>query len=233
MLHNPILTIDTVILHWNGKALSVLLEKRDKQPFENAWAVPGGFVHTNEDKCLASARDRIVREKVGFEPPYFEKIDSIGDSTRDPRGWAVSVIYLGILSAEDSHPKKKFSNLKFVSLEEVLAGKHDLAFDHVEIIRAAFSRIAVKCGYSSIPLWFLPKEFTVPDLIDVHAAFMNGKPNKVSVLKRYVTSGIIEPVIDEKTRKPLKIVRPAGPKATLYRHNLLEPVNFAGVMGSA
>jgi len=233
MLHNPILTIDTVIFHWNGEVLKVLLEKRDKQPFESAWALPGGFVHTDEDKTLANARDRILKQKVGFIPPYLDKVDSIGDSSRDPRGWAVSVIYLGILQAADRRANHAFENLKFVSVAEVLEGKHDLAFDHVEIIQLAFSRLAVRSGYSSIPLWFLPKEFTIRQLLDVHTALMGSEPNKVSVLKRYVSSGIIEAVIDDTTNLPKKIARPSGPKATIYRHNLKEPVNFAGVMGSA
>lgn len=233
MLHNPILTIDTVIFHWNGESLCVLLEKRDKQPFEGVWALPGGFVHTNEDANLAAARDRILKAKVGFIAPYIEKVDSIGDATRDSRGWAVSIIYLGILDASNPNAKKASDHLKFVDVNDVIEGNHPLAFDHVEIVRLAFQRLVIRCGYSSIPLQFLPTEFTIRELLDIHAALMGSDPNKVSVTKRYVNTGMIMPVIDPETQLPKKISRPAGPKPTIYEHNQVKPVNFAGVMGSA
>lgn len=232
MLHNPILTIDTVIFHWDGESLNVMLEKREKEPFKDTWALPGGFVHTNEDKCLASARDRILKEKGGIKPPYFEKVDSIGSPDRDPRGWAVSVIYLGILKAEDRRPRRADKNIMFANVHDVMEGQYDLAFDHVKIVELAFLRLAVRCGYSAIPLWFMPKEFTIRQLLDIHEVLMGSPPNKPSVLKRYVESGTIEAIIDPETNQPKKVSRPAGPRATIYRHNLKEPVNFAGVMGT-
>lgn len=232
MLHNPILTVDTVIFHWNGEALRVLLEKRDRPPFEGAWALPGGFVHTNEDESLSAARDRILTDKVGIVPPYSEKVDSIGNATRDPRGWAVSVIYLGILKAEDRRPNHAYDHIKFVNVHEILNDEHDLAFDHVEIVRLAFQRLAVKCGYSTIPLQFMPPEFTFRMLLDIHRELMGVEPNKMSVDKRYRASEKIQPIIDPKTQKPKKISSPSGPNATVYRHNIQEPVNFAGVLGA-
>lgn len=230
MLHNPILTIDCVIFHWDGTKLYVLVENRDRSPFEGQWSLPGGFVHTNEDVNLETARDRIVLEKAGFVPFYFEKVDSIGSATRDPRGWAISIIYLGLLTPD--HERIQDSRHQYLEISEVLDGQHPLAFDHVEIIRLAYQRLSIRCGYSSVPLWLLPESgFTVRELMEVHQALMGKMPNKMSVHKRYVASGIIKPMVNSGAHKPVKRTSTNGPMPTVYSHDLTEPVNFAGVLG--
>ena len=46
----PLLTVDTVILTLIDARLHVLLVRRNKAPQKGVWTLPGGFVHTDEDK---------------------------------------------------------------------------------------------------------------------------------------------------------------------------------------
>ncbi|MEM8898845.1 MAG: NUDIX domain-containing protein, partial [Bacteroidota bacterium] len=47
------LTVDAVVFGYDAGKISVLLVKRKYKPFQDAWAIPGGFV--SEDENLEEA----------------------------------------------------------------------------------------------------------------------------------------------------------------------------------
>lgn len=85
----PALTVDCVICDPQGR---VLLIQRKNDPFQGAYALPGGFVdigETVEDGCR-----REVREETGLDVDDLRLLGVYSDPSRDPRGHTVSAAFL-------------------------------------------------------------------------------------------------------------------------------------------
>jgi 8-oxo-dGTP diphosphatase len=129
---SPRLTVDGFLFEDD----SVLLVQRKFEPFQGAWALPGGFVEYGERTEDAVIRE--VFEETGLKTSTQLLLGVYSDPHRDPRGHTVTVVYLlqkmsGALSAGDDA-----QTVKFFKRNELPA----LAFDHAIIIKDAFKRIS-------------------------------------------------------------------------------------------
>ena len=96
---NPIVTTDVVVLTLKDGMLQLLLAQRaaDAAVAPGVWALPGGFVHMDEDRSLKDTVQRVFRTKTGGEVAYLEQLCTFGSAERDPRGWSLSVAYLALV----------------------------------------------------------------------------------------------------------------------------------------
>jgi ADP-ribose pyrophosphatase YjhB (NUDIX family) len=77
--------------------LQVLLIKRSNFPQKDKWALPGGFVDLSKDQDLMATAHRKLVEKTGLQSPHLEQVATVGNATRDPRGWAVTALYFALI----------------------------------------------------------------------------------------------------------------------------------------
>src|SRR5687768_1981284 len=91
-------TVDIVIFTIQQGVLKVLLVKRRIDPFIGQFAIPGGFVHEDED--LEEAALRELKEETGVADVYLEQLYSFGKPDRDPRGRVITVAYFALISAD-------------------------------------------------------------------------------------------------------------------------------------
>ena len=68
--------------------LAVLLIKRAEPPFQNQWALPGGFVRPGESVERAARRE--LEEEIGITAADWRQLRVFSEPARDPRGWVVS-----------------------------------------------------------------------------------------------------------------------------------------------
>ena len=61
----PALTVDCVVFGLDEANLKVLLIQRELEPHGGAWALPGGFVHVDEDLDQAAMRE--LQEETGVD----------------------------------------------------------------------------------------------------------------------------------------------------------------------
>src|SRR5947209_7887518 len=89
-------TVDVVALTIRDGALDVLLVQRGVPPFEEQWALPGGFVRSRPAEDLDEAAVRELAEETGQRPGriHLEQLASYGSPGRDPRMRVISVAYL-------------------------------------------------------------------------------------------------------------------------------------------
>jgi len=125
-MKTPLLAVDAVIFFRSG----IVLIRRDNQPYQGCYALPGGFVEVGE--TVEDAAHREAREETGLEIELLALVGVYSDPRRDPRGHVVSLAYLakgrGVLqSGSDALSVEIFAP----------DGLPLLAFDHDRIIRDA------------------------------------------------------------------------------------------------
>ena len=201
-----ICTVDVVLMTLKENVLHVALLRRDRPPFEGMPALPGGYVHAEEDADTRDAAVRMLKEKTGIQSPYLEQLATFSGRARDPRGWSISVVYYALVSNEvidaAAHP-----DVTLVAVEEA----RSLPFDHQQIIEAAVRRVRDKSSYSSLPVYLCGELFTLPQLQGVYEAILGEPINKVSFRRKIDELDILEPV--EGAMETGKANRPAQ----LYR----------------
>ena len=132
------LTVDVVLLKKNHDNYYILLIQRKNNPFQNFWALPGGFVDENED--LESAAKRELQEETSIKIEKLEQLKAFGKPFRDPRNHVVSVAFLGFVN-EDANAiaADDAKEVAWFSIDNL----PKLAFDHDEIINFTLSKIKI------------------------------------------------------------------------------------------
>jgi 8-oxo-dGTP diphosphatase len=214
-------TVDLVLLTIRQGALQALLIRRGIPPFQDRWALPGGFVLPDED--LDEAAGRELREETGLDPRagHLEQLSTYGTPGRDPRGRVVTVAYLALLP--DLPAPTAGSDASGAEWRPVTPG--GLAFDHDRILADGVERARSKLEYTPLATAFCPPEFTVADLRTVYETVWQTTLDPRN-FHRKVTSaeGFVEPTGNTASRdrgRPAQLFR-RGP-ATLLHPPLLRP----------
>jgi ADP-ribose pyrophosphatase YjhB (NUDIX family) len=207
----PIVSVDLAIFALSAAGLEILLMRRATQPCAGQWALPGGWIHVDEDPDIEAAARRVLREKTGVATPYLEQLQTIGSAARDPRGWAVSIVYVALIAA-DEVGLRHGSNAADVAWRPVGGDAADLptAFDHAEIVRAALTRVRNKVEYSTLPVHLLPAAFTLSELQAVYEQILGRRLDKSAFRKRMAEIDFVEPVPGEMRRasnRPAQVYR--------------------------
>lgn len=181
-------TVDVVLLTLRDQALHVLLHRRDREPHADAWALPGGFIHTTEDASTWDAAARVLADKTGITSPYLEQLATWSGPGRDPRGWSVSVVYYALVPVQIVPTEHERLRLCAV------AHLPELPFDHAHIVAEAVQRVRTKSVYSSLPVYLCGETFTLPELQAVYEAVLGEPINKVSFRRKVEELAMLEPV---------------------------------------
>jgi 8-oxo-dGTP diphosphatase len=188
-MNNVICTVDVVLLTIKEDGLSVALLKRDREPYQDTLALPGGFVHVEEDADAHAAALRVLKEKTGIAAPYLEQLATFSGPQRDPRGWSMSIAHYALVShdviAAAGHP-----DVQLRSVDQLM----NLPFDHQAIIDTAVARLRSKSQYSSLPCYLAGDTFTLPQLQRIYEALMGEPLNKVSFRRKMTEMGMLEAV---------------------------------------
>lgn len=182
-------TIDVVIFTVQDHELKVLLVKRGIPPFENIWALPGGFVLP--DESLEAAAKRELLEETGVEKVYLEQLFTFGKPGRDPRGRVVSIAYLALLPAPRLlAPGTDAREAEWINIQKL----PKLAFDHNQIVEYAIERLQNKLEYTTAGFSLLPTEFTLSELQQVYELVLNKRLDKRNFRRKLELLNILEPV---------------------------------------
>ena len=192
----PISTVDVVIFSVHAQRLQVLLvrrpEDRADEPFPGRWALPGGFVRTEQDANLQACAARTLLEKTGVQAPYLEQLGSWGSATRDPRGWSATHVYFALLPwSEAMEQASQATGAGWREADSVLAAREPLAFDHADILEAALARLRSKVEYTSLPAFLLPEPFTLPQLQQIYEIVLGRAVDKSGFRTRMLAGGFL------------------------------------------
>lgn len=173
-------TADIALFTIRDGRFQLLLIERGKPPFLGRLALPGGFLHPDEDAETAARRELFEETALDAGSGHLEQLRSYSTPDRDPRQRVVTVAFWAILPAlEPVHGGTDARAARFVPVEDLEAdiaaaaiagpGGH-LAFDHDRIVTDAISRARSKLEYTTFAARFCPSEFTMTDLRLVYEA---------------------------------------------------------------
>lgn len=163
-------TVDVVILTMSEGMLHVLLVCRGEPPFEGMWAVPGGFKRPAE--TLDEAAKRELGEETGVDAAsLLTQFGAYGDPERDPRMNVVTIAYLAVLREVGAVVGgSDAAAAALIPVSDVLNGKIDLAFDHLQIVRDAIERVRIELEVTGVATAFVGATFTLAELRAVYEA---------------------------------------------------------------
>ncbi|HEV8147428.1 MAG TPA: NUDIX hydrolase, partial [Bryobacteraceae bacterium] len=154
-----LVTVDIVLFTIRESFLHVLLIKRLIKPFENRYAIPGGFVL--EGESLDAAAKRELREETNVSDVYLEQLYTFGEPKRDPRGRVITVAYYALVP--NTQTLRAGTDAKDAGWFPLTAVP-PLAFDHAAILEYARQRLRNKLDYTNIGFELLPEKFTLSEL---------------------------------------------------------------------
>ena len=183
-----ICTVDVVLLTIRDDSLMVALIEREHAPFEGRLALPGGYIHADEDASAYEAAMRVITRKAGLTPPYLEQLSTFTGPARDPRGWSVSIAHYALVPFDII--SKARGAVRLVPVDSLPA----LPFDHEAMVHKAAERLRNKSQYSSLPCFLAGEVFTLPQLQRIYEVLMGEQINKVSFRRKIGEMDMLEPL---------------------------------------
>ena len=196
-------TVDIVVFTVHEQTLQVLLIERGIDPFKGRYALPGGFVRTEE--TLEQAAFRELLEETGTKDVYLEQLYTFGDPHRDPRGRVVTVAYYALVP-NDKSPLLAGTDAAAAAWYPVSA-LPPLAFDHKKIVEYAVDRLRNKLEYTNVGFQLLPAKFTLSALQSLHEAILGKLLDKRNFRRKVLGLGLVKPSKEMQAtgRKPAQL----------------------------
>ena len=185
----PSLTVDCIIFGLDESSrLKVLLIQRAKEPFKDAWALPGGFVDENETLEYAALRE--LREETGISDVFIEQLFTFGTPGRDPRGRVVTVAYYSLINLAEHKigADTDALDVKWFPINSL----PPLAFDHAEILKTAINRLRGKVRYQPIGFELLAEKFTLTQLQKLYETILDKELNKRNFRTKILKMNILK-----------------------------------------
>lgn len=209
----PHLSVDCVLLGFDGKQLSALLieygSELDTNQFNNQ-KLPGSVIYDNED--VDDAAQRVLRDSTGIENVPIKQFKCFGNPnrTKNPRdkfwlenaikqkiGRIITVGYLALIRIDKKIQRVSTEHhAKWCPLSEI----GDLAFDHNEIIREALIYIRKEIQNEPAMLFEpLPKKFTALELRTLYDMIYATKSDVRNFHKKIATMEYVIPLDERQT----------------------------------
>ena len=169
-------TVDIVLMTVVDRELRVLLIRRGREPFKDAWALPGGFVEPEEDLADAAARELLEETGLHHDRGRLQQLGAYGNPTRDPRMRVVSVAYWTVVPRLVEAPRGGSDALdaRLIPVADIRGDRITLAFDHRQIIDDAVAKLRHDLATATVSR---PPEFTMYELREMRGAIEQTDPD--------------------------------------------------------
>lgn len=219
---NPYVSVDCVLIGFDGEQLNVLLVKRQGIVDEEFCdtKLPGSLIYMDED--LDEAANRVLTELTGLKDIRFEQFKVFGrmDRASNPKDilWLEHVhslkvpverlISVAYLSLQKVDKKMVFPNYKYEPCLRPIDKVGELAFDHNEIIQEALKYIRNQAELNPVFLFaLLPKKFTAAQMRKLFELVYNKSFDVRNFHKRIVQMPYIVPLEEKERGVPHRAAR--------------------------
>lgn len=204
----PAVTVDVVLFAYTHEQLKTLLIRRAHEPYEGAWALPGGFVEMDED--LSTAAQRELAQETNLRNVPVQQLHTYGAVDRDPRGRVISVAHWAVLSQEQVaiSTVRVGSDAAEVAWTDV-RDLPEMAFDHTQIVAHALARLRTETCERASGLRLLSEEFTLTEAQSLYEAVLGVNMDKRNFRRQLLAAGILRETEHMRTgsHRPAKLYR--------------------------
>lgn len=209
-IQNIKVAVDAVVFGYTSKeGLSVLLIKRNIDPYKNSWALPGGLV--GDAESLEEAVQRELKEETGVSINYLEQLYSFGTPGRDPRNRVVSITYYGLVKPDAFEIKAATDAIDAAWFN--IKNLPKLAFDHNQILSVAHERLKSKMQYQPVGFELLEEKFPFSELEKLYVAVLDRPIDRRNFKKKITKFGFLEETSEKQS------LEGAGRPGNLFRFN--------------
>src|SRR3954447_4718150 len=169
----------------NGR-LQALLWQRARDPFAQAWALPGGYLEPGE--TLEQSIRRHLANKVDVrEVAHLEQLETRSDPERAPHEWQLATAYLGLVPS-DLDPAVP-SDTRWHPVDRL----PPMAFDHGPLVLAGRDRLRGKLSYTNAGFALAPRTFTISELRELYVAALGHEVSATNLQRVLLRRGVLEP----------------------------------------
>lgn len=215
---HPAVTADCVVFGYDEKEIKVLLVKRgqekeaSKDAFVGKWALPGGFLKMlpdekgPEDETIKHTAARELKEETGLSLPVeeFKEVGTFSKKNRDPRERVITIAHYALVKLAEVKADTDADKADWFSLGDI----PDLAFDHGDILNAAFSNLKRTIHFEPVGFELLPEIFTLPQLQHLYESILGVHFDRRNFANKMKHFGMLLEVDDgtarHGTRTPIK-----------------------------
>jgi ADP-ribose pyrophosphatase YjhB (NUDIX family) len=194
-----------VVLQVRENRLRVLLWQRAREPYLEAWSLPGGALEAGET-LEASIRRHLASKVDVREVAHLEQLETCSDPRRHPERRVIATAYLGLV------PMGVDPDVPADTAWHPVNDLPKLAFDHEEIALAGRERVRAKLSYTNIGFALAPPAFTIAELRRVYRAALEHDVSATNLQRVLLRRQVLEPTGE--LRSP---GRAGGRPAAVYR----------------
>src|SRR5919108_1198466 len=175
-----------VVLQVREGRLRVLLWQRAREPYLEAWALPGGVLEAGET-LEASIRRHLAAKVDVREVAHLEQLETCSDPDRHPERRVIATAYLGLV------PMGVDPRVPGDTAWHPVDDPPELAFDHEEIALAGRERVRAKLSYTNIGFALAPPAFTIAELRRVYRAALGHDVSATNLQRVLLRRRVLEP----------------------------------------
>lgn len=147
--HRTQLTVDLIVIDVSTGTIGLIKRKFD--PFQDSFALPGGFADLVNGEDIDIAVTREAKEEINFMGGTLQRATFRANATRDPRGYTATCVYtIQVTSREGFRAGDDASDLFWIRIEDLKGLTPDtaktfapipgdnvcgFAFDHFDILQ--------------------------------------------------------------------------------------------------
>jgi ADP-ribose pyrophosphatase YjhB (NUDIX family) len=176
-------------------ALQVLLWQRARDPFADAWSLPGGPLTHGE--TLERSIRRQLAEKVDVrDVAHVEQLGTWSHPRRNPVAWEIATAYLGLvpLGVDPRVP----ADTRWHAVNDL----PETAFDHRKIVLAGVERLRAKLSYTNVGFALAPETFTLAELREVYVAALGHEVSATNLKRVLLRRGALVPTGERRSPGP-------------------------------
>lgn len=209
--NNFIETLVSVFTIENGQ-IKVLLLKKQKEPYNGYWILPGNVLYNNE--TLKQNVISVLDEKLGLPEVLVKQCHTFSDLERYNQKRVLAVSYLGLIDSQTLKLKKQ-SRDNYESTWFNINELPKLAYDHGRILKCNISYLKDLLKNSEYLNLLFPSDFTLTELQKVYEQILDKKLDRRNFRKKIFNLNQIEETGDKTDHK-------SGRPAKLYRFKKVE-----------